>query len=67
VRSESVQRATSSRAWTDHELFRRNCWISFEPVEGNFSVLADNIGPHKIMWPTDDGNPTVSSPPRHPR
>jgi len=27
------------------ELFRRNCWISFEPVEGSLSVLADYIGP----------------------
>ncbi|PYM15060.1 MAG: hypothetical protein DMD81_16160 [Candidatus Rokuibacteriota bacterium] len=35
------------------ELFRRNCWISFEPVEGNLSVLADYIGPHKILWATD--------------
>jgi hypothetical protein len=23
------------------ELFKRNCWISFEPVEGSLSVLAD--------------------------
>ena len=35
------------------ELFRRNGWISFEPVEGSLSVLADYIGPHKIMWATD--------------
>jgi uncharacterized protein len=35
------------------ELFQRNCWISFEPVEGSLSVLADYIGPHKIMWATD--------------
>src|SRR5262244_1829327 len=33
------------------ELFRRNCWISFEPVEGSVKVLADYIGPHKILWP----------------
>ena len=35
------------------ELFRRNCWISFEPVEGSLNVLADYIGPNKIMWATD--------------
>jgi len=35
------------------DLFRRNCWISFEPVEGSLSVLAEYIGPHKIMWATD--------------
>jgi predicted TIM-barrel fold metal-dependent hydrolase len=35
------------------ELFRRNCWISFEPVESSIAVLADYIGPHKIMWATD--------------
>jgi hypothetical protein len=35
------------------ELLKRNCWISFEPVEGSLYVLADYIGPHKIMWATD--------------
>src|SRR6266705_2076306 len=39
------------------ELFRRNCWISFEPVEGSLSVLADYIGPHKILWATDYPHP----------
>ena len=35
------------------ELFQRNCWISFEPVEGTLKVLADYVGPNKIMWATD--------------
>jgi hypothetical protein len=35
------------------ELFQRNCWISFEPVEGALDVLADYIGPGKILWATD--------------
>jgi len=35
------------------DLFRRNCWISFEPVESSIAVLADYIGPNKIMWATD--------------
>jgi hypothetical protein len=35
------------------DLFRRNCWISFEPVEGSLKVLAEYIGPHKILWATD--------------
>src|SRR4030088_1910503 len=39
------------------ELFRRNCWISFEPVEGSLKVLADYIGPHKILWATDYPHP----------
>src|ERR1700720_3037673 len=39
------------------ELFRRNCWISFEPVEGSLSVLADYIGPRKILWATDYPHP----------
>ena len=34
-------------------MFRRNCWISFEPVEGCLGALADYIGPHKILWATD--------------
>jgi uncharacterized protein len=39
------------------ELFRRNCWISFEPVEGSLAVLAEYIGPHKILWATDYPHP----------
>jgi len=39
------------------ELFQRNCWISFEPVEGSLSVLAEYIGPHKILWATDYPHP----------
>jgi len=35
------------------ELFQRNCWISFEPVENSIAVLANYIGPHKVMWATD--------------
>src|SRR5437870_4693556 len=35
------------------DLFRRNCWISFEPVEGILKVLAEYIGPNKILWATD--------------
>ena len=26
---------------------------SVEPVEGSLFILADYIGPHKIMWATD--------------
>src|SRR5436309_2755724 len=39
------------------ELFQRNCWISFEPVERSLSLLADYIGPHKILWATDYPHP----------
>jgi uncharacterized protein len=39
------------------DLFRRNCWISFEPVEGSLKVLADYVGPNKIMWATDYPHP----------
>ena len=39
------------------ELFRRNCWISFEPVEGSIKVLADYIGPSRILWATDYPHP----------
>jgi predicted TIM-barrel fold metal-dependent hydrolase len=39
------------------ELFQRNCWISFEPVEGSIAALADYIGPHKILWATDYPHP----------
>jgi predicted TIM-barrel fold metal-dependent hydrolase len=39
------------------EIFQRNCWISFEPVEGTLKHLAEYIGPHKIMWATDYPHP----------
>jgi hypothetical protein len=39
------------------ELFQRNCWISFEPVESSINVLADYIGPHKILGATDYPHP----------
>jgi len=39
------------------ELFERNCWIAFEPVESSLRVLADFIGPHKILWATDYPHP----------
>ncbi len=35
------------------QYFQRQCWISFEPVEGSLAYLADYIGPHKILWATD--------------
>jgi predicted TIM-barrel fold metal-dependent hydrolase len=35
------------------DIFRRNCWISFEPVEGSIGALADYIGGNKILWATD--------------
>jgi predicted TIM-barrel fold metal-dependent hydrolase len=35
------------------DYFRRQCWISFEPVEHSLSVLADYIGPENILWATD--------------
>ncbi|MET0166067.1 MAG: amidohydrolase family protein [Vicinamibacterales bacterium] len=39
------------------DLFRRNCWISFEPVEGCLSMLADYVGPERVMWATDYPHP----------
>ena len=39
------------------EIFQKNCWISFEPVEGSLKVLADYIGGNKIMWATDYPHP----------
>jgi len=39
------------------EIFQKSCWISFEPVEKSLRVLADYIGPHKIMWATDYPHP----------
>jgi uncharacterized protein len=35
------------------EIFRRQCFISFEPVEGALKVLADYIGSDNILWATD--------------
>jgi uncharacterized protein len=35
------------------ELFRRQCFISFEPVEGSLKYLADYLGSENILWATD--------------
>jgi predicted TIM-barrel fold metal-dependent hydrolase len=35
------------------EIFRRQCFISFEPVEGTLKYLADYIGSDNILWATD--------------
>jgi predicted TIM-barrel fold metal-dependent hydrolase len=39
------------------DIFRQQCWISFEPVEGSLHYLADYVGPNKIMWATDYPHP----------
>ncbi len=35
------------------DIFRRQCFISFEPVEGTLPLLADYIGRSNILWATD--------------
>ncbi len=35
------------------EIFRRQCYISFEPVEKSLPLLADFIGRDNILWATD--------------
>jgi predicted TIM-barrel fold metal-dependent hydrolase len=35
------------------EIFRRQCFISFEPVEKSLALLADYIGSTNILWATD--------------
>jgi len=39
------------------EYFQRQCWISFEPVEGSLSHLVDYLGANKILWATDYPHP----------
>jgi predicted TIM-barrel fold metal-dependent hydrolase len=47
------------------EIFRRQCYISFEPVEGSLVHLADYLGPENILWATDyphqDGFPDAAN------
>jgi predicted TIM-barrel fold metal-dependent hydrolase len=47
------------------EIFRRQCFISFEPVEGSLKYLADYIGSDSILWATDyphaDGFPDAAN------
>jgi uncharacterized protein len=35
------------------EIFERQCFISFEPVENSLKHLASYIGPKNILWATD--------------
>ena len=39
------------------EYFQRQCWVSYEPVEGSLVYLAEYLGPHKILWATDYPHP----------
>ncbi len=39
------------------EYFQRQCWISYEPVEGSLAYLVDYVGPTKILWATDYPHP----------
>ena len=39
------------------EYFQRQCWISYEPVEGSLSHLVDYLGANKILWATDYPHP----------
>jgi len=47
----------SSLTMRPSEYFKRQCWISYEPVEGNLTYLVDYLGPHKILWATDYPHP----------
>ncbi len=39
------------------EYFKRQCWISYEPVEGSLAHLVDYVGAEKILWATDYPHP----------
>ena len=47
----------SSLRMRPSEYFQRQCWISFEPVEGSLTHLVDYLGAHKILWATDYPHP----------
>jgi len=47
----------SSLTLPPSEYFKRQCWISYEPVEGNLTHLVDYVGAHKILWATDYPHP----------
>jgi len=39
------------------EYFKRQCWIAYEPVEGNLTHIVNYVGPNKILWATDYPHP----------
>ena len=39
------------------DYFRRQCWVSFEPVEASVQFAADFLGPEHILWATDYPHP----------
>jgi hypothetical protein len=57
----------SSLTMAPSEYFQRQCWISYEPVEGNLTHLVDYVGPHKILWATDYPHPDGFFPEPRPR
>ena len=57
---DRMDRHVDQGAWKDADLtakpsdyFRRQCWISFEPVEGSLPYLVDYLGADRILWATD--------------
>src|SRR5262249_7947983 len=50
---DPVFRAAGGPQTRPSEIFARQCWISFEPVEDSLPHLADHLGPTKILWATD--------------
>ena len=39
------------------DYFKRQCWISYEPVEGSLAYLVDYVGAERILWATDYPHP----------
>lgn len=35
------------------DYFRRQCWISFEPIESTIKASAELLGANKLLWATD--------------
>lgn len=39
------------------DYFKRQCWISYEPVEGSLPYLINYVGADRILWATDYPHP----------
>ena len=50
---ERVTMNDSNLRMKPSDYFKRQCWVSFEPIEGTIAAAAAYLGADKILWATD--------------
>lgn len=56
----SLTTANTRKGWLQHrpsKYFERQCWITGEPDERTFPIMAQLMGAHKLLWGSDYPHP----------